>query len=386
MVEQAPELLPPFVAPIVKVNHACNLACEYCFYKGFVGRDPHTIPWEVVTKTIDGAAEYNLARGHRRLTIHWHGGEPLLSGREFFQAAMDYERIVESHTGIQFENRMQTNGTLVDENWVEFFSLHQFRVGVSIDGPPSINDAQRHDVNGRGVTNEVLHGVRLLTDGGVNSGVITVLTNDCVGRARELYDFYQESRIDGLAFCKCVVNSGCTIDEQKSLAPSNYADFAKEFFDLFFDGSYRLAEREYRTALQSLLGKPNRGLCTMSGRRSCGMFPTVVNDGTVYFCDDYDDEIDVAIGNLSEESLPQIIAGERFERRKRDVVGVFQACSNDCDVASVCGGGCPRHDTPSGLNYYCPAYRELWPHVAGRVEKALAATDGGRADGRRESE
>ena len=352
---------PRKIYPIIKTNYICNFNCEYCYYAGFHGREKEKMSIELAKNVMRKAASYNLARGGNDVKFYWHGGEPTLNGVDFFKEVVDFQ----VDLGLEIHNSMQTNGSLINDEWISFLKKNSFGVGVSMDGPSSINDLQRVNRNRKGTTAIVLANIRAMIEAGVNVGVLSVITNNHIN-AEQIYNFYVENNIDGVGFCKSFVANGSTVDERLTVSNKVYSKFLVEFFDLFFKGSYRMEQREYETAIRGLAKVGGNGVCSMSGRESCGMFLTVNWKGDVFFCEDYD-LTDSVIGNIHDSDFEEIIYSSEYQKRKHDVLSVYQKCVKECNLATMCGGGCPRTDiiTENGemKNYFCEAFRTIYLHI-----------------------
>lgn len=104
-----------------------------------------------------------LAKAYDRVSIVWHGGEPMLCGMDYMQFAMQVEERLRCKTGVVFSNSIQTNATLIDEQWIRFLKKYRFRIGVSFDG---VTNAQY-----RQQTERVQAAIRLLQKRKLNFGL-----------------------------------------------------------------------------------------------------------------------------------------------------------------------------------------------------------------------
>ena len=150
---------------IMKVVSTCNLACRYCDADIYSNRrmSLDTLS-QVITKALN-YADY--------VEFIWHGGEPLLMGIQFHEKAVELQKRYKRE-GQTIVNTLQTNGTLISQEWVDFFKANDFHVGVSLDGAPEVQNANRIFRNGQGSFEQVMRGVRLLRENGVEFGVLEI--------------------------------------------------------------------------------------------------------------------------------------------------------------------------------------------------------------------
>ena len=126
---------------------ACNLECRYCYYLHRTDAKPaRRMTHEVLETFIRDAigAQTDIPE----IAFSWQGGEPLLVGLDFFHDVVALQARF-APPGVQVQNSLQTNGTLIDANWAEFLADHRFLVGLSLDGPAHLHDPLRRDARGR---------------------------------------------------------------------------------------------------------------------------------------------------------------------------------------------------------------------------------------------
>lgn len=153
---------------IFKVTHRCNLGCSYCYA---VDETSPMADIHLVRDVMEASARLDADVVH----VIWHGGEPLLLGKQFYAEAIELQRWVADRSGKRFSNSIQTNGTLVTEEMATFLSEEAFAVGVSIDGPASVHDLHRQTVRGSPTYEQALRGFRRLQAAGANPGLVCVI-------------------------------------------------------------------------------------------------------------------------------------------------------------------------------------------------------------------
>lgn len=309
------------------------------------------------------------------IKLEWHGGEPLLIGLETFQDVVDVQRSIERETGTRFRNTIQTNATLLDESWAVFLKDNNFTVGVSLDGPQWLHDANRGYPSGRGSHEDTCRGVELLQRHGVPLGALSVITRQSIGHEDEIYQFFATRGVKHLGFLPCVEfdfsvsKPGDFKLTRQSLQPGDLARFVIPFFDLWLEqDDATVSVRELKQILIGLLGgRPT--LCTFIQR--CSDHVTINDNGDVGPCSNLSarnlNGPNLCFGNIWKQPLSEILESEARE----SFLGantVPEECK-ECSYFRVCGGGCAKHQFMwSGnwqeRNYFCDDRRQIIEHVA----------------------
>jgi uncharacterized protein len=366
------------VSPIIKpVSARCNIACDYCYYKNTHCNQAHgrRMPDEVLKRVIEEIIRLANAIG-RAAEFTWHGGEPTLAGLEFYQRVVEMQHQAADPLNVTVENNIQTNGTLLNEKWVAFAKEHEFTFGISLDGPRWLHDVHRFTNNGQGTFDRVMRGIRLLQGNDLNFGVLAVVTQASIGHAAEIIDFMVENDIFQFDLSPCGELPG-TLGEKHTIRPDDYADFMIDAFEhwLAYDDP-KLEIRHLKQMIYGLLGA-EPGLCSMSGNY-CGAFPTITPNGDAFFCDNYEGSEDMYLGNITETPLDELLyrPNGRHMTIRREVWLAKQRCAG-CEWFRACGGGCPRYsrgainESFTHDNYFCPAYKRIISHIAGRIEPIM---------------
>lgn len=333
------------------------------------------MPVDIAYTVMEKASIYNLDRGVKHIKFYWHGGEPTLNGIQFFEKIIKFQFELRDKYDIEIKNAIQTNGFLINNEWIEFFKKNSFGVGISIDGPNHINDIQRVSVSNMPTTRIVLNNIKAIMDAGLEAGILSVITNRHQN-ALTMYEFYRKNKINDVGFCKSFSKNHNILNEEQTVTNSNYSNFMINFFDLFYYGTYQFTHREFEAIMRKIIEAQGNSVCTFSGRTSCGMFPTVNIDGDVFFCDDYDLIIDKVLGNIKNSNFDEIFDSDLFKKRKQESLEVYYDCAKRCDFAAICGAGCPRHDLRTANNkienYYCESSKLIIQHTKEIVEKTIS--------------
>ena len=306
------------------------------------------------TDIIKKACNYNISHGYNQLSIIYHGGEPLLWGYQNFVDAIKFqEDLCLKNPNLKFRNSIQTNGSLLNREWIDFFKEHCFNVGISIDGPNDINFHKSHAEN-----HIVLDNIHLMTQLGCRFGILTVITDQHEGWADKYYDFLVENNIHSVGFCYCIY------DEENHITVNNkiLTDFLTQFFKRYYYGKYRLNVREFENAMRICLGK-KASLCTFSNRKNCGNYFSIKPNGDVQFCDPF---------SLDKPSIGNILIEDFYSIKSKpsltDLINVMRYSSGhiceQCEIKNICGGGCSRHLLPDGSNLFCETFKSIYPIIA----------------------
>lgn len=377
----------PFYVLAKPAGPACNLRCNYCFYlekKDLFGREQSTRMQEDTLEAF--VRDYIAAQDAPEVVFGWQGGEPTLRGLDFFRRAVDLQRVYAG--GRKVSNAIQTNGMLLDAEWAEFLAANDFLVGISIDGPEELHDAQRIDANRSGTHARVLQGLAHLKAHGVEFNTLTVVSRSNAKHPLKVYRYLKEIGSRYIQFIPLVERSmkrgasGALAGPPAlanlrdaevakwSVSPVAYGDFLVAVFEEWVRQDVgSVFVQMFDTALASWVGEGSR-LCVFA--ETCGRQVALEHDGSVYACDHYVYP-EFRLGNMKDTPLADLLDSEvqrRFGAAKRDAL---PAQCRRCESRFACNGGCPKHrfqhsaDGEFGLNYLCAGYRSFFravdPHM-----------------------
>jgi uncharacterized protein len=346
----------------------CNLDCTYCFYLTKEQLYPGS-EFRMADDVLEAYVSGLLAahRGIDEVVVAFQGGEPTLMGVSFFERVLEIER-AHAEPGQRILNTLQTNATLIDDDWASFLSEHDFLVGVSIDGPRDVHDAYRVDKGGKPTFDRVMRGLSLLKHHGVSWNALTTVQAANARRGLETYRFLRdECEAEFIQFIPVVEVTAHGVSE-RSVTGETFGRFLIEVFDEWVSLDVgRVFVQHFDTSLAHWLGIPDAGICVHA--EECGRSVALEHNGDLYSCDHFVDPAHL-IGNLADgRSLLQIVDSPEqaaFGRAKR--TGLPRYCV-DCDVRFACNGGCPKDrilttpDGEPGLNHLCVGYRAFFRHI-----------------------
>ena len=372
----------------------CNLACSYCFFLDKERLYPGS-KFRMSNEVLESYIR-QLIKAHRcsQVTVGWQGGEPTLMGIDFYRHAIELQEKYRK-PGMKFENTMQTNGTLLDDEWCRFFKENDFLIGISIDGPRELHDFYRVDKRGQGTFDRVMRGLRLLQKHGVDYNVLTTVNRTNAEYPLEVYRFLRdEARTSWIQFIPVVerINEkGRTLCQEgtgvsnRSVLPEQLGSFLTCIFDEWVRNDVgKVFVQTFEASARRWLNMPS-GMCVFE--ETCGIGLALEHNGDLYSCDHFV-EPDYLLGNIMEKEISELAASEkqyRFGQDKRDTLP--QVC-RECSVLFACRGECPKNrflSTPAGepgLNYLCEGWKAFFHHIdfpmqiiAGLIRRGYPASE-----------
>lgn len=375
----------PFAKPLyVMLKPAgahCNLACKYCYYLEknnlYQNSHRHLMTDEMLEQFT---REYIEAQTMPQVLFTWHGGEPLMRSIDFYKKALALQKKY-AH-GKQIDNVIQTNGTLLTDEWCEFFTQNHWLVGISIDGPQEYHDHYRVTPAGKPSWEKVMQGIQLLKKHRVEWNAMAVVNAYNAEHPLEFYHFFRDNGCQYLQFTPIVERlteheDGRTLaslaDDREipladaSVTPQQWGNFLCTIFDdwVRHDVGKTFVEI-FDCTLANWMGVLP-GICAYS--KECGHAGVMEHNGDVYSCDHFVFP-EYKLGNIRDQSLIDMLYGEKqqaFSRLKH--TSLPRQCK-ECDMEFACHGECPKNRFEKdkygepGLNYLCQGYYQYYTHVA----------------------
>ena len=364
---------------------ACNLGCSYCYYleKGrlYPGMESCRMSDDVLEEYIRQHIE---AAPGPEVSFSWHGGEPTILGIDYFRKIVALQK-KHKRPGYRITNGIQTNGTLLDEEWCQFLADERFAVGLSLDGPANLHDRHRITKTGNPTHSRVMHGYELLRKHQVYCDILCVVSADNVQNPAEVFGFFRDIDARFVTFLPLVVRQPDTTAgvSDDSVSAYDWGEFLCAVFDMWKQRDIgRIKVQIFEEAARPALGREH-GLCIF--RPICGDIPVVEHSGDFYSCDHYVDD-EHRLGNIMETPLVELLespAQWAIGQAKQDALPRY---CRECDVIEMCHGECPKNrfiqtpDGESGLNYLCEGYRRFFHHCEPFVKELAAIWQRQRQD------
>jgi len=369
------------------IGPLCNLNCEYCFYLEkqalFAPDEKYRMSNDVLRAFI---TNYISSQPTPVVEFVWQGGEPTLLGLDFFRRVIDLQKPFAGAKTIT--NSLQTNGTLLTDEWCAFLKKHNFMVGISIDGPREIHDRYRRDKKGDGTFDVVMSGLRLLQKHRVEYNVLACVARETAQKPLDVYRFFKSHGVEFIQFSPVVERAADSSSAQLglrlagpaalaaqeeqtevtswSVIPEEYGDFLIAIYEEWVRhdvGSIFVMNFEW--VLNAWIGNPSP-VCVHA--QQCGRSVVIEHNGDVYACDHcvYPQH---RLGNITSGKLSGMV-----EKSLRSGFGITKETAlpmwcRECDVLKACQGGCPKHrftttyDDEAGLHYLCEGYKKFFLHI-----------------------
>ena len=375
----------PFAHPLyVMLKPAgalCNLACDYCYYlekaKLYQESPKHVMSDELLEKFIE---EYVNSQTMQEVLFTWHGGETLMRPLSFYRKAQALQK--RYARGRQIVNCIQTNGTLLTDEWCRFFHDNQWLVGISIDGPQEFHDEYRKNKQGRPSFVKVMQGINLLKKHNVEWNAMAVVNDYNADYPLEFYHFFKELDCHYIQFAPIVERIAphadgrhlAAVDEESkegladfSITPRQWGNFLCSIFDEWVRqdvGNYYI--QLFDSTLANWVGE-QPGICTLA--KTCGHAGVMEFNGDVYSCDHFVFP-QYKLGNIYSNTLAEMMYGERQQKFGQAKYTALPAQCKKCPYLFACNGECPKNrfcktaDGEPGLNYLCQGYYRFFDHAA----------------------
>lgn len=373
----------PFAHPmyimVKPVGSACNLRCDYCYYLEkqhlYANEGRQMLSDELLERFI---REYIESQTTPEVLFTWHGGEPLVRPLAFYEKVV---RLQQRYArGRRIANSLQTNGTLINDDWAQFFHDQGWLIGVSLDGPEAYHDAFRRTRGGGPSFRNVIRGIDILNRHAVEWNALAVANRLNGDHPLSFYRFFKNIGcryiqvtpvVERLAHHDDGRQLASLVDEGQlapfSIRPKQWGNFLCTIFDEWVRHDVSMFFINiFDATLANWVGVAP-GLCTMA--KHCGHAGVMEHNGDVYSCDHFVFP-EYKLGNIHEQSLVEMMYSERQRRFGRAKADSLPTQCRECQWLNACHGECPRNrfirtaNGEPGLNYLCEGYRQYFSHVA----------------------
>ena len=377
----------PFAKPMYvmlkPVGSKCNLDCDYCYYlekENLYEKKNPVMSEDLLERFVK---QYIESQTMSEIMFTWHGGETLMRPLSFYKRAIELQK--QYARGRRIENSIQTNGTLLNDDWCRFFKENNFLVGISIDGPKEFHDEYRRDKMGRPSFHRVMRGIELLKKHEVEFNCLAVVNDYNVDYPLEFYNFFKEIGCQYIQFTPIVerIRKDNTISLLKlatarqraheadlahySVPADKWGSFLCAIFDEWVkDDVGKIFIQIFDSTLANWVGE-QPGVCTMA--KTCGHAGAMEFNGDVYSCDHFVFP-EYRLGNINSKSLTSMMYSDEQLKFGNDKFDSLPKQCRECDFLFACYGECPKNRFVKdkygndGLNYLCQGYYQFFSHVA----------------------
>lgn len=368
------------------IGPICNLDCSYCFYLEKERMYPDTRKWAMPSEVLEEyIRQYIQCQSVPEVSFAWQGGEPTLLGVNFFRRVIELQKTYSD--GRTIHNALQTNGTLLDDEWGEFLGENHFLIGLSIDGPADLHDCYRVDKKGQPTFDLVMRGLEILQKYRVEFNTLTVVHRKNSQKPVEVYEFLKQIGSQFLQFIPLVEREAVVPLRVKgfdlmdppepgrpisapvtswSVLAEDYGNFLSSIFDRWVR---RDVGQTFVQLFDVALGQwmdMGSSLCVFAEK--CGSAMAMEHNGDLYSCDHYVYP-KYHLGNIMSSTLGEMVASETQRQFGSDKADTLPRYCRECDVRFACNGECPKHrfirtpDGEDGLNYLCAGYKHFFTHI-----------------------
>lgn len=348
---------------IKPVSLDCNLRCSYCFYlpkAELFGRQAHRMTPEVLEKVT---RDY-LSLPMETHTFGWQGGEPTLAGLDFFREAVSVQR--SARRGGAIQNVLQTNGTLLDDDWGSFLHEAGFLVGISIDGPASLHDRFRLHEDGRGSHTDVLRGLEILKRHRIEHNVLTLVSAANREHPVEVYRYLRDElglRYHQYIDCVEFGRDGTLLPY--SLRPGQWGRFLCSVFDEWYPRDTHTVSIRLFDSIVSRLATGIPTICPMGG--DCRHYLVIEHNGDLYPCD-FHVRPETLLGNIAHVPLSAVRSSARY-RSWGQIKNPRSSTCDHCRYLPLCMGDCPKNRLPgTPRTLLCDDWKLFYDHTIERFE------------------
>lgn len=384
----------PFARPLYvmlkPIGAACNLACNYCYYLEKSNLYKHQPKRQMSEELLERfVKDYIEAQTMNEVVFTWHGGEPTLRPLSFYQKAVELQKKYAG--GRIIHNSLQTNGTLLTDEWCRFLKANNWLVGISIDGPEAFHDRYRRDSQGRPSWQKVMEGIQLLQHYGVEWNAMAVVNRYNADHPQAFYRFFKSIGCQYIQFTPIVERNVQHADGRHlasigdatdapvtdfSVTPEQWGSFLCGLFDEWVKQDIgRVFVQIFDSMLANWVGVAP-GTCIYA--KECGHAGVMEFNGDVYSCDHFVFP-QYKLGNINEHTLIEMLYGEKQRRFSQLKYNRLPRQCKECRWAFACHGECPknrfvndRYGNP-GLNYLCAGYRRFFEHIAPTMDEMKKA-------------
>ena len=384
----------PFARPLYvmlkPVGAACNLTCNYCYYLERSNLYKHQPKRQMSEELLERfVKDYIEAQTMNEVVFTWHGGEPTLRPLSFYQKAVELQKKYAG--GRIIHNSLQTNGTLLTDEWCRFLKANNWLVGISIDGPEELHDRYRRDSQGKPSWKRVMEGIRLLQHYGVEWNAMAVVNRYNADHPQAFYRFFKSIGCQYIQFTPIVERNVQHADGRHlasindaddapvtdfSVTPEQWGNFLCGLFDEWVKQDIgRVFVQIFDSMLANWVGVAP-GTCIYA--KECGHAGVMEFNGDVYSCDHFVFP-QYKLGNINEHTLIEMLYGEKQRRFSQLKYNKLPRQCKECRWAFACHGECPknrfvndRYGNP-GLNYLCAGYRRFFEHIAPTMDEMKKA-------------
>jgi len=340
----------------------CNMNCMYCFYLEKSSLYPEYKVHRMNDATLERMISSYMETSQDCHTFGWQGGEPTLMGLEFFKKVVELQKRY-GKTGSMISNGLQTNATLINDDFARYLSEYKFLLGVSLDGPQYIHDHYRKFTGKKGTFDRVMRSIEILRKNNVEFNILVLVNDFNVNKVAEVYRFLVDSGFYFHQYIPCVEFDNNGALKPFSISGEQWGSFLVELFNQWYPRDiYKVSIRLFDSILNQLVGR-KAIICHMED--NCSQYLVVEYNGDVYPCDFFVRE-DLKLGNINDKGWGELISSIAYINFGKTKSSYSFIC-NSCHYLKYCYGDCLKHRnfTPYAsmkLSSLCSGWKMFYKH------------------------
>ncbi|MFX0074893.1 MAG: anaerobic sulfatase maturase [Candidatus Hermodarchaeota archaeon] len=357
----------PFSLLIKPASADCNLRCEYCFYIDHLenGRNGPRMTLETLDVMIES---YMGTEQNKQYVFGWQGGEPTLMGLDFYKKVVEFQ-LKYAPPGSSISNGIQTNATMITDDFAKFFGEYKFLIGVSLDGPEYLHDHYRKTIGQKPTHSLVMRGIEHLKRNNVEFNILCLINNLTVKKAKEIYHYFRENGFFFHQYIPCVEFDENGQLKSYSITGKEWGTFLTELFNEWVkEDVHRVSIRLFDSIMEFLVyGRYN--VCYMQD--NCVQYFVVEHDGSVYPCDFFVRD-NLLLGNINNNSWQELVNSRIYHSFGEQKANWNQEC-NICPYLGLCHGDCQKFrygapNNPKRLSNLCQGWRIFYTKTLHRFK------------------
>lgn len=359
----------PFSLLVKPASADCNLRCEYCFYIDKLGLYPDEEVHRMSDESLEKLIASYMATDQPVYAFGWQGGEPTLMGIDFFKRVVELQQKY-GKPGDTISNGLQTNGTLIDDEFASFLAEYNFLVGISLDGPEKIHDTYRKDIGGTGTHKRVMDTIQCLERNKVEYNILTLVNSANVNRGREVYRYLCDMGVQFHQYIPCVEFDDNNKKMPFAITGEEWGDFLCQVFDEWTKKDvYNVSIRFFDSILNVMLNGVYTS-CHMAG--NCCQYFVVEYNGDIYPCDFFV-QTPLKLGNIHNTSWQDAIDSKLYKDFGSQKNQWNNICAS-CEHLMYCSGDCLKHriyggNPPHTLSWLCSGYKKFFDHSISKFKE-----------------
>lgn len=353
----------PFSLLVKPASADCNLRCKYCFYLKKCDLYPDSKTHRMSDEVLEQMIRTFLSTDQPQYSIGWQGGEPTLMGLDFFKRVTDLQQKY-GHGGKQVSNGLQTNGTMIDDDWARHCAKYNFLCGISLDGPEAIHNASRINTAGRGSHADVMRGIKSLRDNKAEFNILTLVNRMNVADPAAIYRYMVDNGFLFQQYIECVEFDSAGNLMPYAVSGAEWGEFLCGIFDEWKKTDVRRVSVRLFDSILTKMVDGIANVCAMGN--NCCQYLVVEHNGDVYPCDFFV-EPDLKLGNIMNNTWAELLDSPVYREFGRKKACCNEKCG-DCEYFNYCAGDCQKHRYSSGrnpteLSHLCEGWEIFYPHA-----------------------